>query len=43
MENYINTGAPFDVEMNEDIVRVGCEGCQRTEDETLGGAGGRDL
>ena len=24
-------------------VLVGREGCQRTEDETLGGAGGRDL
>ena len=43
MEHYTNTGAPFDVEVNEHIVRVGCEGCQRTADETLGGAGGRNL
>ena len=43
MENHTNTGAPFDVEANGDIARVGCEGCQRTADETLGGAGGRNL
>ena len=43
MQSYTNTGAPFDVEANGDIARVGCEGCQRTADETLGGAGGRNL
>ena len=49
MEAHTNTGGPFDVTTNEDlpqhpageIVLVGREGCQRTEGEALGGAGGK--
>ena len=40
---YTTTGAPFDATESGDITQVGCEGCQRTADETLGGAGGRNI
>ena len=40
---HTTTAAPLDIAENEDTIQVGCEGCQRTADETLGGGGGRSI